>query len=513
MIESPDERIPNSALTPRRRDFLKASIAGVSTALGAPAITAIAAEETSLPVLGPAPQLFVDRDRVEELDNVRQVFHEADKHPANPLLRKEKRWEEAYGTWGTVIHDDQDGLFKVWYGGTGSSTGDTRPGFRKTKSVLCYATSKDGIHWRRPELGLHALFGSKRNNVVVGEDYHNGLDHWESILKDPTDSDPQRRYKGIGWSSNDWTGPMSGIYTMVSPDGLNWTHTPEPVFRYHPRPNTDDLGPVGDAQSMMIDTLAGRYVAFLRKLPNRAMSVSTDFIHWTAPKVCLKARPGEKVNTVYNHKGFVYGDQYLGYLTYFDRNPKNPLLTVRLLSSRDGNSWQRPTDLPLIDVGGPGESDRFVNMLTGGPPIRVEDKLYLYYRILARRHSPYEGLDEPPAGSIGGIGLATLRIDGFASLSASYDGGRVTTKPFRFAGSRLLLNAKADFGSVSVEALDQRGEPIPGFARADCRPTRSDSLDAEVHWKRHANLDPLKRQPIRLRFHLENARLFSYRIV
>ena len=65
---------------------------------------------------------------------------------------------------------------------------------------------------------------------------------------------------------------------------------------------------------------------------------------------------------------------------------------------------------------------------------------------------------------------------------------------------------------MSVEALDQRGEPIPGFTSADCRPIQSDSLGAEVHWKRHANLDALKRQPIRLRFHLENARLFSYRI-
>ena len=32
----------------------------------------------------------------------------------------------------------------------------------------CYADSDDGIHWRKPELGLHAFGGSKKNNIVKG---------------------------------------------------------------------------------------------------------------------------------------------------------------------------------------------------------------------------------------------------------------------------------------------------------------------------------------------------------
>jgi hypothetical protein len=299
---------------------------------------------------------------------------------------------------------------------------------------------------------------------------------------------------------------------MTSPDGLRWTHTPEPVFHYHPRKGSNDLGPVGDAQSLMIDTLRRRYVAFLRRLPDRALSVSDDFVTWTPPRVALQARPGETVNTVYNHMGFVYGDRYLGLLTYFVRDPKDPLLTLRLLTSRDGETWERPdTGKPIIDVGAIGEWDRFIVMLTGAPPVRVGDKLHIYYRGMATRHRPYEGKDSP-FGQGGGLGLATLRADGFASLDASFDGGRVTTKPFRTQGRELRVNAKADFGRLRVEVLGDSDQALPGFGRDDCRVMHTDRVDEPIIWKETAVLETLRDRPIRLRFQLENVRIYSYRI-
>jgi hypothetical protein len=284
----------------RRRDFLKTGAALVSSLSAIPRLGA--SEPTEVVTLTDAPQLFVDMSRVESTENVKRVFHAARKHPANPVLRKQKPWETRYGTWGTVLYDVQEKIFKAWYGGQGRSTGINKPGHQRRRNILCYAVSTDGIHWERPELGLHSLSGSKRNNVVIGDEHHKGMDHWESVLKDPSDPDPRRRYKAIGWSSFDWDGPLSGIYAMTSPDGLTWTHTPEPIFRYHPRPGTNDLGPVGDAQSMMVDSLRGRYVAFLRTIPHRAMSESTDFINWTPPKPCLTARSGESSNMVYNRE-------------------------------------------------------------------------------------------------------------------------------------------------------------------------------------------------------------------
>ena len=209
--------------------------------------------------------------------------------------------------------------------------------------------------------------------------------------------------------------------------------------------------------------------------------------------------------------GFVYGDRYLGFLTYFSRDLHNPLLTVRLLSSRDGDNWERPeTGRPLIDVGEVGEWDRFTIMLTGAPPIRVGDKLYIYYRGLANRHKPYEGKDTGLTG--GGIGLATLRADGFASLNANYEGGKVTTALFITQGKELHVNAKADVGQFRVEVLDEQSFPIPGFTRDECDPMHADRCDFVVRWKENASLGKLRGRPIRLRFYLENTRFYSYRM-
>ncbi len=510
MSNSPGRIMGRAPRRLSRRDVLKS---GAALAAGwSPLIRLQAAEPVGVVSIGHAPQLFVDLARVDKLENVKRHFHSVQKSPANPVLRKQNPWETLYGTWGSVIFDSEEKLFKAWYGGTGRPTGLTRPGFQRTRYVLCYATSTDGVVWKRPELGLHEINGSKKNNVVVGDEHHEGMAHWESIVKDPADPDPKRRYKALGWSSYDWDGPLSGIYSMTSPDGLRWTHTPEPLFRFHPRPGTADMGPVGDAQSVMIDSLRGRYVAYLRTLPHRAMSESSDFIHWTPPKTCLQASAGETSNMVYNHCGFVYGDQYLGFLTYFNRDPVNPLCTVRVLASRDGDTWERPTDTPLIDVGEVGEPDRFLNMLTGAPPIRVGDQLFIYFRSLAKRHGPYEGSDDTASEFPGGISLGTIRVDGFASLDASYDGGSVTTKPLRFRGEQLRVNAKADFGQLFAEVLDEQHNPIAGFTKQDCNAVAADGVDQPVTWQAHDDLRELKDRVIRLRFSLKNVRLYSYRI-
>jgi hypothetical protein len=188
-------------------------------------------------------------------------------------------------------------------------------------------------------------------------------------------------------------------------------------------------------------------------------------------------------------------------------------LTVRLLSSRDGLHWDRPaTSAPLVDVGSVGEWDRFTNMLTGAPPIRAGDRLYIYYRGLANRHKvdgAYAGTDDADRTG-GGIGLATLRVDGFASLAASYSGGRVTTKPLRFSGEKLHVNAQADAGRILVEVLDESGSPIAGFDRQRCRPLAADQIEQTVEWHDQPALKSLQGRPIRLRFYLHNARLYSY---
>ena len=483
-----------------RRTFVKrglASLATICAASRANMFTALATDsltEATRHLTRGVPQMFVDLDGVEPLENSRQFFHAAEKHADNPVLGGVKPWEaQAYAPTASVIFDQEDNRFKCWYMGLlGDVAGPTHS---YGKHVLCYATSQDGIQWDRPNLGLHSFEGSKNNNIVIPETYHDGLDHWESVNRDPFGSDPQQRYKGFGWSSK-----TGGLHTMASPDGLHWTHSPSIVV------------PGGDAQSLMIDTLRKRYVLFVRSGP-RATYESTDFVNWSSPTESLDwPYPGN----VYNHMGFNYGGAYLGLVSYYQTH-NHHLMDVRLMSSADGLRYHLPgpdplARPPLIAMGDVGDWDRMQTRLTGAPPIRVKDRLYFYYRGFSISH---DKANPPPDNYYaGGIGLATLRVDGFASLGAGFDGGRVTTKPVLFAGGSLQINAKVRHqAQIHVEVLDEHSQPIGGYTHDECQPISGDRVDHSIGWKAHRDLSELADRPVRFRFHLRNAQLCSYTIV
>ena len=126
-----------------------------------------------------------------------------------------------------------------------------------------------------------------------------------------------------------------------------------------------------------------------------------------------------------------------------------------------------------------------------------------------------------PFGIIGSVGLAFLRPDGFVSLDPiepldrnNRDHGHqgtATTVPLRLEGETLHLNALARPGSVRVEVLDLDGAPIPGFTRDDVQPIEKvDRQDTPVAWNGDHTLAELSSRPIRLRFHIQGAKLYSF---
>ena len=110
-----------------------------------------------------------------------------------------------------------------------------------------------------------------------------------------------------------------------------------------------------------------------------------------------------------------------------------------------------------------------------------------------------------------------LRTDGFASLSAPWAGGEMLTKPLTFTGKALEINYRTSAaGSVRVEIQDLDGTPLAGFAAAGCPEIIGDEIERAVTWeaadgKPQADLDALAGKPVRLRFILADADLFSFR--
>ncbi|MGV3662270.1 MAG: hypothetical protein ACO1TE_18945 [Prosthecobacter sp.] len=114
-------------------------------------------------------------------------------------------------------------------------------------------------------------------------------------------------------------------------------------------------------------------------------------------------------------------------------------------------------------------------------------------------------------GSSSALRRHTLRIDGFVSASASLSGGEIVTKPFTFTGSRLVLNfSTSAAGGVHVEIQDETGQPLPGFALADCQTVFGDALARPVTWKAGGDVGGLSGRTVRLRFALKDADLYSF---
>jgi len=72
------------------------------------------------------------------------------------------------------------------------------------------------------------------------------------------------------------------------------------------------------------------------------------------------------------------------------------------------------------------------------------------------------------------------------------------------------VNANAEGGSLSVEALDVEGKVIEGFASADCAPVATDGIRHVVTWRGDPDCHLLQGRPLKLRFLLQNAKLYSF---
>ncbi len=104
---------------------------------------------------------------------------------------------------------------------------------------------------------------------------------------------------------------------------------------------------------------------------------------------------------------------------------------------------------PLIERGSEGSWDEHM-ITTAAPPIRVGDELYIYYSGSASHHDWWafgkQELDTPEAEpdyrARHGLGLATIRADGFVSLDAGIREGAICTKPFFSAISGSLNEMK-----------------------------------------------------------------------
>ena len=100
----------------------------------------------------------------------------------------------------------------------------------------------------------------------------------------------------------------------------------------------------------------------------------------------------------------------------------------------------------------------------------------------------------------------TLRTDGFASVHADYQEGTLTTREFIYPGLPLSVNfSTSAAGGFKVEVLGQKGAVLASSAD-----TIGDAIDRPIVWT-SGDLARWKGRPVRLRFTLKDADLYSFR--
>jgi hypothetical protein len=258
--------------------------------------------------------------------------------------------------------------------------------------------------------------------------------------------------------------------------------------------------------------------------PTRRMgrSVSLDFEKWTHIDEVIAPDERDGVGTEFYYMPVLpYESGYIGFLNVYHEFTDDPAsldgfnltLDAQLTFSRDGIAWTRVCDRQVF-LG--GEQEAWDEKRIYIDQVLVcDDEIRIYYRGSNIPHSQIAELigQQHRGRTLRGdaLGLARLRLDGFVSVDAGAAEGALTTRPLRFSGRQLHLNADASDGHLQVEALTLYGAPIPGFTRADCPPIDTDSTDHPVQWKSGKTLDAAD-QAVRLRFTLRQTRLYSFQI-
>jgi len=99
-----------------------------------------------------------------------------------------------------------------------------------------------------------------------------------------------------------------------------------------------------------------------------------------------------------------------------------------------------------------------------------------------------------------------IRKDGFACYMAGGKEAVLVTKPLTFTGSCLHLNfASSAFGYIYVEVLDTDGNPISGKSFE----IFGDTIDRQITFDDGTDFSRFAGKPVRLRFTMRDAKLFS----
>ena len=478
--------------------------------------------------IGSQRQLFIDDHVIASTGNLKRTFHHMEKHGA-PVMVPEHPWE-GVGTapwpsvflFGDVIWDAEQNQYRMWYT---TAKNDMEGG----QHDVLYATSEDGITWHKPlDLDIVKYQDNGNNNILITDTSA------QTVLYNPNEKDAEKRYRLLSFDRS-----INAYAWFYSPDGLHWS---KPIKI----PALEGEG-MFDNLNAAYDDERETYVIAVKKFDNKYkhpvvgelpgpgfrrwfMTTSQDGIECTPliempdlidqidKKLYIEGERCSGLNT-YGISMHAYHGVYLGIQWFFRVADIEGFYSChggpmdgRLIFSRDtGEQWQIPTREFVLPRGKKGQWDWGMILGLANRPVLSPDgnEWWYYYGGWNFGH----GTSRRKAC----IGLAKLRVDGFASIDSPDTEGVHETSLLKFSGSKLMLNIDASGEDTEgtknyarVELLDSDGHVHQGYGRNDCDPIHVNCVDYKVTWKGNDDVSLLAGQEIRMKIYLKSAELYAF---
>ena len=474
--------------------------------------------------IGSRRELLVDGFLVDRMVNTTRVLHRPQAREV--AMTFDQPWEGNTSGYATVMRDGN--LLHMIYRGHRMIWDGEK--LRMSHSpVACYAESRDGLTWKKPELrlvpwrgqGIHKIDDPLANNIVWGGSPYTGT--FVPFLDSRPGCPAAEKFKAVGGNRN------VGLHLFTSPDAIHWKKQDEPIFKQ---------GALDSMNVVFWDTLQQRYVLYFRTVTEEgrsiATSTSTNLRDWSRP-VALEY-PGSPPQQMYTNQIAPYFRAphiRFGFPTRYTARTLTPQL-----QSLEPRKLRADLTAAYARVGSDLSDGLFMTSRDGvrfqrwdeaflrpGPESGLANSRWMYgdnYQSYGLFETASAMKGHPPELSMffsegywrdahTRIRRYTIRLDGFVSLRAPFKGGEVLTKRFIFKGNCLRANyATSAAGSIRFELQDSQGEPLTGFALKDCTELIGDSVEHTIRWTGGTDVGSLAGKPVRMRIKMKDADLYSF---
>ncbi len=489
--------------------------------------------------VGTVEQLLIDDHIVEDAWDLERRVCRPLRHPIGPVLHADQPWESGV-RYCHVFYDERDGIYRMLYGAVNIHAyqyqyraelqGRWSMAEHGPAKFVCYAESRDGLHWDKPLFDFAPWRDHKRSNIVMTGRTRAQAAH---VFRNLDESDDDRRYIMMYRDIYNFMkpNPRDGRCFAYSPDCIHWTEDEaNPVTKG----GTDAMTPLvwDPASAQWFCFCRPRMWCFDRDVSGdfargglkRRMAVMTspDLRQWSFMRTVIY--PDELDPDMMSVEGasvaFKCGSHFIAFLGITD--DRRNTTDSQIASSADGFHWSRLPQRPVYFERGPeGSWERDV----AGPccpPVEHGENWLFYYMGMTR-----ESIDN----SVSAIGVAVVPRGRLVGRFAGDRHGFLLTRELIIGAKHLdincervlAMNENLDSPHNEIRVGIARRAPgvsdhrdlgyYDGFAAVDCDRITSSNTAHRVTWKGNDDLSSLVGKPAYLRFYLRNAGVYSFRFL